>query len=268
MKSKFDLLELYFQKIIESSADILWHDERINLVRNLIDAIETEMDPESDGNEDLPSAFTIYLPLRKYVLWHSDKDWIDRFSIALQEAAVEMGLHIGNRPVISLEIMPDLADDEIRVHILRSEQTATKTAIIAAENPDDNPRESDSRVNAFLIMEDGTHFPLDKNVINIGRREENELVIDDPHVSREHAQIRLVKNTFFLFDLNSTAGTYVNGRKIDQYTLQPGDVISVSDHPIIYVREDFSEENSPKQQENITHTTRINTGKKEENKAE
>ena len=268
MKSKFDYLEQYFEKFIETSADLLWHDERINLVRNLIYAIENEMEPGMDRKEDIPSSFTIYLPPRKYVLWHSDKEWIDRFSVALQEAAVEVGLRIGSRPVISLEMMPDLRDDEMQVHIFHLDHTPTKTAIFCAENLDDPSQNLDKKIVAFLILEDGTHFPLQKSIINIGRREENELVIDDPHVSREHAQIRLMKNSFSLFDLNSTAGTYVNGRKIDQCALQPGDVISVSDHPIIYVQEECIEDKSQEQQENIAHTTRINTGKKEENKAE
>lgn len=268
MKSKLDLLELYFQNIIESGADLFWHSERINLVRSLIDAIEAEMEPDPGKKEDLPSAFMICLPPDKYALWHSDKEWIDRFSAALQEAAVEVGLNIGCRPVISLEMNPLLPEDNIQVHISHTDETTAKTAMYSKENPDAACQKNSQKIDAFLILEDGSHFVLDRNVTNIGRREDNEVILEDPHVSREHAQIRQMKNAFFLFDLNSTAGTYVNGRKIDQYALQPGDVISISDHPLIYVQEDFEGLNATEKPADIAQTTRIETVKKEDKKTE
>ncbi len=267
MKSKFDLLEQYFQTLIESSADLLWHDERINLVRSLIRAIETEVDLDSNDMDLLPSAFTIYLPPAKYALWHTDRDLLESFGLALHEAAVEVGLHISSRPAISLEMLPGLGEDEIHVQIFPADQPKHKTAIFSTDNPETPQPKIVARVPAFLILEDGSHFALEKMVVNIGRKSENELVVDDPHVSREHAQIRIVQNVYFLFDLNSTAGTYVNGRKIDQYSLQPGDVISVADHPIIFVQEMDSEGKPAQSHDNITHTTRINIPKGDDKKS-
>jgi len=71
-------------------------------------------------------------------------------------------------------------------------------------------------------------------VVNIGRRADNHLVLADPRVSRAHAQIRAIRGQYVLFDLNSTGGTVVNGRRVRQYTLKPGDVISLSGVPLIY----------------------------------
>lgn len=266
MKSKFDLLEQYFQRLIESSADLLWHDERINLVRSLIQAIETEIDIQPGQRDFLPSAFTIYLPPARYARWHADHDLIESFSLAMHEAAVEVGLRISSRPVISLELLPGLADDEMHVQILPTDRSGHKTAIFAAENQDSPASRTTPRANAFLILEDGAHYLLEKLVVNIGRKADNELVIDDAHVSREHAQIRQVQNAYLLFDLNSTAGTYVNGRKIDQYTLQPGDVISISGHPIIYAQEEDGAKKPPSSTGDITHTTRINVPKRDDKK--
>src|ERR671924_2415152 len=95
--------------------------------------------------------------------------------------------------------------------------------------------------NAFLIsVESGKTHPLDKGLINIGRRLENQLVIDDARVSRNHAQLRAVKGRYVLFDLNSTGGTFVNGQRTSQTVLYPGDVISLAGVALI-----FGQDNPP-----------------------
>jgi pSer/pThr/pTyr-binding forkhead associated (FHA) protein len=71
-------------------------------------------------------------------------------------------------------------------------------------------------------------------VVNIGRRLGNHIVIDDPRVSRSHAQIRALRGRYVLFDLNSTGGTFINGQRIKQHSLKPGDVISLAGYTIIY----------------------------------
>jgi pSer/pThr/pTyr-binding forkhead associated (FHA) protein len=69
---------------------------------------------------------------------------------------------------------------------------------------------------------------------------ENQLVIDDPRVSRNHAQLRAIKGRFVLFDLNSTGGTFVNGQRTSQTVLYPGDVISLAGVALI-----FGQDNPP-----------------------
>jgi pSer/pThr/pTyr-binding forkhead associated (FHA) protein len=83
-------------------------------------------------------------------------------------------------------------------------------------------------------------FPLKKSIINIGRRLDNHLVIDDPRVSRNHSQLRAIKGRFVIFDLNSTGGTFVNGQRTSQSVLYPGDVISLAGVPLV-----FGQDNPP-----------------------
>ena len=94
--------------------------------------------------------------------------------------------------------------------------------------------------NAFLIVEGVKVHALNEPVVNIGRRLENQLVIDDPRVSRNHAQLRAIKGRFVLFDLNSTGGTFVNGQRTSQTVLYPGDVISLAGVALI-----FGQDNPP-----------------------
>jgi pSer/pThr/pTyr-binding forkhead associated (FHA) protein len=77
-------------------------------------------------------------------------------------------------------------------------------------------------------------YQLKQSVINIGRRLGNHLVIDDPRVSRSHAQLRAINGRFVLFDLDSTGGTFINGQRRHQSILHPGDVISLSGVPLIF----------------------------------
>ena len=94
--------------------------------------------------------------------------------------------------------------------------------------------------NAFLIVEGVKVFPLTLSVVNIGRRLDNQLIIDDPRVSRNHAQLRTIKGRYVVFDLNSTGGTFVNGQRTSQSVLYPGDVISLAGVALI-----FGQDNPP-----------------------
>ena len=88
--------------------------------------------------------------------------------------------------------------------------------------------------NAFLIIEGVKIHPLREPVINVGRKLENHVVIDDARISRTHAQLRVIKGHFVLFDLNSTGGTFVNGQRTSQTVLYPGDVISLAGVTLVF----------------------------------
>ncbi|HPC56960.1 MAG TPA: FHA domain-containing protein [Caldisericia bacterium] len=86
---------------------------------------------------------------------------------------------------------------------------------------------------ALLIIKSGRKsgatFPLRKKVINMGRDSSNEIVIDDPKSSRQHAKIKLEGDNFVIYDLASSNGTLVNGEKITSVKLNDGDEIKIGD---------------------------------------
>src|SRR5512143_1132626 len=88
--------------------------------------------------------------------------------------------------------------------------------------------------DAFVIVDGVKVIPLTTPLIRIGRRVENNLVLDDPRVSRNHAELRAINGRYVLFDLGSTGGTFVNGLRITQTVLYPGDVISLAGVNIVY----------------------------------
>ncbi len=105
-----------------------------------------------------------------------------------------------------------------------------------SSNPEKEPKRAIVPPNAFLIVNSQV-FPLDQEVINIGRSLENHLVIDDPSVSRAHAQLIAIKNHFMVFDQNSTGGTFVNGKRISRTVLNSGDIVSLAAVSMLYVED-------------------------------
>jgi pSer/pThr/pTyr-binding forkhead associated (FHA) protein len=80
-------------------------------------------------------------------------------------------------------------------------------------------------------------FPIDKDVISIGRRLENDVVIHDHLISRNHAEIRFEDDKFQIYDLDSTGGTFLNQKKITKSILYSGDIILLASVPIMFVDE-------------------------------
>ncbi|MDH5473273.1 MAG: FHA domain-containing protein [Gammaproteobacteria bacterium] len=77
--------------------------------------------------------------------------------------------------------------------------------------------------------------PLDKEVMGIGRKPDNDIQIDNLSVSSHHAKIITILNDSFIEDNESTNGTYVNGKLIKKQVLNNGDVIRIGKHDLKFV---------------------------------
>lgn len=108
--------------------------------------------------------------------------------------------------------------------------------ITPADN-DENQAKVSVPPNVFLIMEGVRAIPLDKACVTIGRSRDNLAVVDDPRISRHHAEIRVIRGGFVLFDLNSSGGTFVNGQRVNQGILYPGDVISLAGVNFVFAQD-------------------------------
>ena len=81
-------------------------------------------------------------------------------------------------------------------------------------------------------------FPLDKERLLIGRKPENDIQVDNLAVSGQHAAIITILNDSFLEDLDSTNGTFVNGKLVKKHALKHGDVITIGKHELKYVNDE------------------------------
>jgi pSer/pThr/pTyr-binding forkhead associated (FHA) protein len=84
-------------------------------------------------------------------------------------------------------------------------------------------------------------YNMTKERYTIGRLPDNDVRIDNPAVSGHHSLIINILNDSFLEDLNSTNGTYVNGKLIKKHALQHGDVITIGHHQLRFADQQINE---------------------------
>lgn len=77
-----------------------------------------------------------------------------------------------------------------------------------------------------LVLPTGDRIPLGESVVTIGRRAESTIVLSDPNVSRNHAEIRPAGSGWVLVDLGSTNGSRVDGIRVSIQPLEDGNEIS------------------------------------------
>ena len=77
-------------------------------------------------------------------------------------------------------------------------------------------------------------FIINKKRLMIGRHSDNDIVIKDERVSRQHAIILYHENEFFIRDMNSKNGTYVNNKPVDMQQLQNESVIKIGGYSLIF----------------------------------
>ena len=102
------------------------------------------------------------------------------------------------------------------------------------ENEASSPREK-----AWLVVNTQL-YSLDRIVTTIGRSLESEIVVQDEHVSRKHAQIRYENDEYILYDLDSTGGTFLNNKKVNRSVLHVGNIITLTNVPMVFVGEEHN----------------------------
>ncbi|MGE3819648.1 MAG: ATP-binding protein [Isosphaeraceae bacterium] len=88
----------------------------------------------------------------------------------------------------------------------------------------------------FVIQgaDQGKRFELASNPTGLGRENSNPIRLHDTEVSRRHAEVRLVDDTYHVVDLKSANGTYVNGQPIERATLQTGDRLQLGQTVMLF----------------------------------
>lgn len=76
--------------------------------------------------------------------------------------------------------------------------------------------------------------PLDKSRVNIGRKPDNDIVLDDPSTSGHHARVIQIQSVYFVEDAGSSNGTFTNGKKTDRKQLVNGDQITIGPYTLVY----------------------------------
>ncbi len=223
------LIEIHLIKFLPGD---FWQDR---IAHRLTEALKANM--ATNGLEHSVSHnFTLLVHPTVLEQWQKEPRLVDGLTKIFRLATSEAGVKFEAAPTITLASSENLDVDDVEVRVGGENVAETQNA----HNQEAQSEENDQPKTAFLIIGGTKVYTVEQMVVNIGRRLDNQVVIDDPRVSRYHAQIRYVRGKFVIFDLNSTGGTYVNGQRTSQSVLYPGDVISLAGLPII-----FGQDNPP-----------------------
>ena len=81
----------------------------------------------------------------------------------------------------------------------------------------------------------GESFPLNADRMTIGRRPDSDIFLDDVTVSRDHALLVRRSGDYYLDDLGSLNGTYVNRQRVDSQRLEDGDELQIGKYKLSYL---------------------------------
>jgi len=193
------------------------------------------------------SVSRVYVP-NHYVVFLSsdDREQFQSYEVALKkelsdyllERARGEGLALVTRPQIEFKTDERLALGEfgIQAQLLGQPEgdkeppqadyghTMVYTPDKAAPPPQDFMAKPRGR---GYVTIDGKRHLLAGERMTIGRSRECELMVDDPNVSRRHAEVRKTIEGWMIADLGSTNGVKVNGRRVHEEVLRPGDKITL-----------------------------------------
>lgn len=234
IKSKLSKLETRLQSLVEGGSARIFpaNITRQDVLGQLTDAMLAGVKTRPDGGRVAPNLYTLVLPKDSSEAIQKESMLLDELAKAVEKAGQETGLAFVSPVVVRVAPKADAYPQVFQVTAQVSIENLAETTDFWVDSAPATGQKSPD--NAFLIV-DGTHvFPLTQTIVNIGRRPDNHLCIDDSRVSRVHAQLRKINGRYMIFDLDSTSGTFVNDQRIQQSILFPGDVISLAGVPLVY----------------------------------
>lgn len=235
MKLKLEQLEANLQKLVEDHLAGILPGLKLEdrVIQHLATAVRENIVQQKNDSPLAPNVFTLIVSTDTSPMW-KEQQTIDTLKNIITTAGRDVGLKFVGQPIITITTDDSYSPEEVRVVASHKLEPVAETQGMHNIAPGSSEENVGIPENAFLIIEGVKVHPLNESVVNIGRRLENQLVIDDPRVSRNHAQLRAIKGRFVLFDLNSTGGTFVNGQRTSQTVLYPGDVISLAGVALIF----------------------------------
>ncbi len=197
----------------------------------------------------VPNSYVVSLGSADYAQFEQYRRSLERdLAETVLAAARERNFTLLAYPSVEIERDDDVAPGDVRV-------SSALVDASGAEVEEDSPvlgsvdsghtmvldreallRERPRAPKASLEVRDGGRatVALGPEPLLIGRDQQNDVVLDDPRVSRKHAEIRLRLGRYTLYDLQSTNGTYVNGRRVAEIVLGDGDTISVAGVELVF----------------------------------
>lgn len=212
------------------------------VVAHLARAMEDHQALSADGTPLAPTHYWVYLHPYDYEALAVEQQALEaELARDVAELAAHTGLALVIPPVVHV-----LADENTVVHEVRVEARLMSQATDAEDAKErtcempigEQEAEAGEMIappgRPFLIVEGQRHVDLLQPVVSVGRALDNDIILEDPRVSRHHAQLRRRYGRYVLYDMGSSSGTQINEYPVEECVLHSGDVVSFAGVQVIY----------------------------------
>jgi hypothetical protein len=163
--------------------------------------------------------------LAGYLLEHARRERLALLSRPVIEFETDDRLGLGEFGIQTRVVQPEEESVPSAEHDESGRTMIYSTAGRVAEPLEDRARD---RNESALLLIDGKRMVVGPAGVTLGRSRQCDVVLEDPNVSRQHAEIRPRGGSWVLTDLGSTNGSSINGRRIDgPEVVRPGDELEI-----------------------------------------
>lgn len=241
-------VEAFVSRVIEGWSARLFGAklQPVQIAKRLIRAMEANQ-TISLSKTFVPNSYVVSLGPTDFAQFEQYRKSLERdLAETVLGAARERSFTLLAYPTVEIEKDDELPPGDVRVSCAMvdasgDEVAADAKALGAVESGHtmvldreallrDRPRAP----KATIEQRDAPAVSLGTDPVLIGRDPQNDIVLDDRRVSRKHAEVRLRLGRYTLYDLQSTNGTYVNGRRVAEKVLDDGDKISIGGLEIVF----------------------------------
>jgi hypothetical protein len=241
-------VEAFVSRVIEGWSARLFGAklQPVQIAKRLIRAMESHQ-TISLSKTFVPNSYVVSLGPTDFAQFEQYRKSLERdLAETLLGAARERSFTLLAYPSVELERDDDMPPGDIRVSCAMvdasgDEVEADPKALGAVESGHTMVLDREALVKdrpraprASIEQRDGPPVSLGPDPVLIGRDPQNDVVLDDRRVSRKHAEVRLRLGRYTLYDLQSTNGTYVNGRRVAEKVLEDKDKISIGGLEIVF----------------------------------
>jgi hypothetical protein len=182
----------------------------VEIGRRLIREMDASRTVDVSGRALAPNRFVIRMAEEDYDRFLDvQRSLVAELAATVRGYAAQEGLSFLGRVSVELQSDPTLRVGMFRLH------------------PSYDERLPEVEPDGWLEGPNGTRYQLKNGVMSIGRLSTADIVLADQNVSRQHAELHPVGDTYQLVDLGSTNGCKVNGQRIERQVLVDGDEITL-----------------------------------------
>lgn len=228
------------------------HLEPLDIVNQLVKVIE-------DNQQESHNVVQYQVALNPddfRILIKKFPNYAEIFAASIHHQAVQINGNGFDFPEVRLVVDPGLKRRRIIVNPLDfkdlSDDQITRT--YSQDKQRENRLRQLHELDAFLIVQGRRHIQIRQPTLTLGRHIDNDIVLDLPTVSRQHAQIRWRFGKFILYNTSGHGRTLVNGHATQESILRPGDVIALGEALIVYGEGASGRSSSGIEQNDQNHT--------------